>query len=166
MLWFRVPEKVYIKKGCLTVALDELGTVMNKKRAFVVTDTFLFEHGYTKPITDKLNAMGIQYATFSNVEPDPTLACAKAGAEQMRNYYNCTGEIEVVKRDENGNLMFTEEKLFKGNGEADDGISYVKKPVTEVITMSTLQKWRSKLLDLWPSKKRLKTQTQLSLNLS
>ncbi|MBQ7226397.1 MAG: bifunctional acetaldehyde-CoA/alcohol dehydrogenase [Clostridia bacterium] len=86
MLWFRVPEKVYIKKGCLTVALDELGTVMNKKRAFVVTDTFLFEHGYTKPITDKLNAMGIQYATFSNVEPDPTLACAKAGAEQMRSF--------------------------------------------------------------------------------
>ena len=83
MLWFRVPEKVYIKKGCLSVALDELKTVMNKKRAFVVTDTFLFENGYTKPITDKLTEMGIQYATFHNVEPDPTLACAKAGAMQM-----------------------------------------------------------------------------------
>ena len=86
MLWFRVPEKVYIKKGCLTVALDELKTVLNKKKAFVVTDNFLFENGYTKPITDKLSEMGIQYATFSNVEPDPTLACAKAGAEQMRAF--------------------------------------------------------------------------------
>ena len=86
MLWFRVPEKVYIKKGCLTVALNELKTEMSKKRAFVVTDKFLFENGYTKPITDKLNEMGIQYATFSNVEPDPTLACAKAGAEQMRMF--------------------------------------------------------------------------------
>lgn len=83
MLWFRAPEKVYIKKGCLTVALDELKTVMDKKRAFVVTDTFLFENGYTKPITDKLTEMGIQYATFHNVEPDPTLACAKEGAKQM-----------------------------------------------------------------------------------
>ena len=86
MLWFRVPEKVYIKRGCLTVALDELKTVMNKKKAFVVTDNFLFQNGYTKPITDKLNEMGIQYTAFSNVEPDPTLACAKAGAEQMRAF--------------------------------------------------------------------------------
>ncbi|MBQ7760877.1 MAG: bifunctional acetaldehyde-CoA/alcohol dehydrogenase [Clostridia bacterium] len=83
MLWFRAPEKVYIKKGCLTVALDELKTVMNKKRAFIVTDNFLFENGYTKPITDKLTEMGIQYATFHSVEPDPTLACAKEGAKQM-----------------------------------------------------------------------------------
>ena len=83
MLWFRAPEKVYIKKGCLTVALDELRAVMNKKRAFIVTDNFLFENGYTKPITDKLTEMGIQYATFHSVEPDPTLACAKEGAKQM-----------------------------------------------------------------------------------
>jgi len=86
MLWFRTPEKVYIKRGCLTVALDELKSVMNKKKAFVVTDNFLFENGYTKPITDKLSEMGIQYAAFSNVEPDPTLACAKAGAAQMRAF--------------------------------------------------------------------------------
>ncbi len=83
MLWFRAPEKIYIKKGCLPVALDELKTVMNKKRAFIVTDTFLYENGYTKPITDKLDSMGIAHTTFFNVEPDPTLACAKAGAEQM-----------------------------------------------------------------------------------
>ena len=83
MLWFRVPEKVYIKKGCLPVALDELKSVMGKKRAFIVTDTFLYENGYTKPITDKLDEMGIVHTTFFNVAPDPTLACAKEGASQM-----------------------------------------------------------------------------------
>ena len=83
MLWFRTPEKVYIKKGCLPVALDELKNVMGKKKAFIVTDSFLYENGYTKPITDKLDEMGISHASFWSVEPDPTLACAKAGAEQM-----------------------------------------------------------------------------------
>ena len=84
MLWFRAPEKVYIKKGCLPVALDELKTVMGKKRAFVVTDSFLYHNGNTKPITDKLDEMGIEHTTFFDVDPDPTLASAKAGAEQMR----------------------------------------------------------------------------------
>ena len=86
MLWFRAPEKVYLKKGCLPVALDELKTVMGKKKAFIVTDSFLYQNGYTKPITDKLDEMGIQHATFFDVAPDPTLACAKAGAEQMRAF--------------------------------------------------------------------------------
>ena len=86
MLWFRAPEKIYIKRGCLGGALDELKSVLNKKKAFVVTDNFLFENGYTRPITDKLSEMGIQYATFSSIEPDPTLACAEAGAEQMRAF--------------------------------------------------------------------------------
>ena len=84
MLWFRAPEKVYIKKGCLPVALDELKHVMSKKKAFIVTDNFLYHNGNTKPITEKLDALGIQHATFFDVAPDPTLACAKAGAEQMR----------------------------------------------------------------------------------
>ena len=84
MLWFRAPEKVYMKKGCLPVALDELKTVMGKKRAFVVTDSFLYHNGNTKPITDKLDEMGIEHTTFFDVAPDPTLASAKAGAEQMR----------------------------------------------------------------------------------
>ena len=83
MLWFRAPEKIYIKKGCLPVALDELKNVMGKKKAFIVTDNFLYENGYTKPITDKLDEMGISHSTFFNVEPDPTLACAKEGAAQM-----------------------------------------------------------------------------------
>ena len=83
MLWFRTPEKIYIKKGCLPVALDELRTVRGAKRAFIVTDTFLYQNGYTKPITDKLDEMGIQHATFFNVQPDPTLANAMEGAKQM-----------------------------------------------------------------------------------
>jgi len=86
MLWFRVPEKVYIKKGCLPVALDELKTVMGKRRAFLVTDSFLYKNGFAKPITDKLDEMGIVHACFFNVEPDPTLACAKEGAQQMRAF--------------------------------------------------------------------------------
>ncbi|MGN1122699.1 MAG: bifunctional acetaldehyde-CoA/alcohol dehydrogenase, partial [Eubacterium sp.] len=83
MLWFRAPEKVYVKKGCLPVALDELGTVMNKKKVFIVTDSFLYNNGYTKAITKKLDEMGITHTTFFNVAPDPTLACAKEGAAQM-----------------------------------------------------------------------------------
>ncbi len=83
MLWFRAPEKVYIKKGCLPVALDELRTVRNAKRAFIVTDTFLYENGYTKPITDKLDEMGIVHTTFFDVQPDPTLKNAQDGAKQM-----------------------------------------------------------------------------------
>ena len=83
MLWFRAPEKIYIKKGCLPVALDELKTVRGAKRAFIVTDTFLYENGYTKPITDKLDEMGIAHTTFFDVQPDPTLKNAKDGAAQM-----------------------------------------------------------------------------------
>ncbi len=83
MLWFRAPEKVYIKQGCLPVALDELGSVLGKKRAFIVTDSFLFKNGYTKPITDKLEQLGIVYSTFFEVEPDPTLSSARKGAAAM-----------------------------------------------------------------------------------
>ena len=83
MLWFRAPEKVYIKKGCLPVALDELKNVLGKKRVFIVTDTFLYKNGYTKVITDKLDEMGIVHSTFFNVAPDPTLASAKEGAKEI-----------------------------------------------------------------------------------
>ena len=86
MLWFRAPEKVYIKRGCLPVALEELKNVINKKRVFIVTDTFLYENGYTKTITDKLDEMGIAHDTFFNVAPDPTLKCAKEGAKQMNDF--------------------------------------------------------------------------------
>ena len=86
MLWFRAPEKVYIKRGCLPVALEELKSVMDKKRVFIVTDKFLFENGYTKCITDKLNELGIEYTTFADVAPDPNLSCAKEGSRLMETF--------------------------------------------------------------------------------
>ncbi len=86
MLWFRAPQKVYIKKGCLPVALDELKTVMHKKKAFIVTDSFLYHNGYSKPIEEKLNQLGITHTSFFDVAPDPTLACAKQGTQQMRAF--------------------------------------------------------------------------------
>ena len=86
MLWFRAPEKVYFKKGCLPVALDELKNVMGKKKAFIVTDSFLYKNGYTKTITDKLDEMGIVHTTFFDVAPDPTLGCAKEGTKAMQEF--------------------------------------------------------------------------------
>ena len=86
MLWFRAPQKVYIKKGCLPVALDELKTVMGKKKAFIVTDSFLYNNGYTKAVESKLDQMGIQHTCFYDVAPDPSLACARAGAAQMASF--------------------------------------------------------------------------------
>jgi acetaldehyde dehydrogenase/alcohol dehydrogenase len=86
MLWFRSPEKVYIKKGCLPVALQELKDVMNKKKVFIVTDSFLYKNGYTKNITDKLDSMGIKHKTFFDVAPDPSLASAKAGTKEMAQF--------------------------------------------------------------------------------
>ena len=86
MLWFRTPEKVYFKKGCMPVALDELGTIMHKKKAFIVTDSFLYKNGYVKAIEEKLDAMGIQHTCFYEVAPDPTLQCAQKGADMMRSF--------------------------------------------------------------------------------
>lgn len=86
MLWFRSPEKVYIKKGCLPVALEELKEINPRKKAFIVTDRFLYDNGYTRPVTEKLGEMGIAYTVFSEVEPDPTLKIAKKGAEMMTNF--------------------------------------------------------------------------------
>ncbi len=86
MLWLRTPEKVYFKKGCMPVALDELGTIMHKKKAFIVTDTFLYQNDYVKPIEEKLDQMGIKHACFYEVAPDPTLQCAKRGVEQIREF--------------------------------------------------------------------------------
>lgn len=83
MLWFRTPSKVYFKKGCMPVALDEIRTVLGKKKAFIVTDKFLYQNNYTKPITDKLDEMGVKYAVFSDVLPDPTLGSAREGAAAM-----------------------------------------------------------------------------------
>ena len=86
MLWFRAPQKVYFKKGCMPVALDELGTVMGKKKAFIVTDQFLYKNGYAKGIEEKLDEMGIQHQCFFDVAPDPTLECALEGVKQIRAF--------------------------------------------------------------------------------
>ncbi len=83
MLWFKAPEKIYLKRGCTPFALEELAGPMGKKRAFVVTDDFLFAHGYTKSITDKLSELHCDYTVFHSVEPDPTLESAREGAKQM-----------------------------------------------------------------------------------
>jgi len=86
MLWFRAPQKVYIKRGCLPIALQELKDVLGKQRVFVVTDTFLFQNGYANALTQRLDELGIQHTTFFNVEPDPTLACAREGAKAMEAF--------------------------------------------------------------------------------
>ena len=86
MLWFRAPQKVYLKKGCMPVALDELGRVMGKKKCFIVTDSFLYKNGYVKPIEEKLDEMGIQHTCFYEVAPDPNLSSAEAGAHAMRAF--------------------------------------------------------------------------------
>ena len=86
MLWFRAPEKVYFKKGCLPVALNEIKTVLGKKKAFIVTDQFLYKNGYTKCVTDKLDELGITHTTFFNVAPDPTLECAIEGTKAINSF--------------------------------------------------------------------------------
>lgn len=86
MLWFRAPQKIYFKRGCLPVALDELRDIDGKKKVFIVTDRFLYTNGYTKPVTDKLDELEIRYDVFFDVEPDPSLNCARQGAERMRSF--------------------------------------------------------------------------------
>jgi acetaldehyde dehydrogenase/alcohol dehydrogenase len=86
MLWFRTPEKVYFKKGCMPVALDELGNVLNKKKVFIVTDSFLYKNGYTAPVEAKLDEMGIKHTCYYEIEPDPTLQSAQKGADMMRAF--------------------------------------------------------------------------------
>ena len=83
MLWFRAPAKVSFQKGCMPVALDELGTGMGKKKCFIGTDSFLYKNGYVKPIEEKLDQMGIQHTCFYEVAPDPNLSSATAGAKAM-----------------------------------------------------------------------------------
>ena len=124
MLWFRTPEKVYFKKGCMPVALDELGTIMHKKKAFIVTDSFLYKNGYVAPIEAKLDEMGIQHSCFYEVAPDPTLQCAQKGADQMRAFEPDTiialgggsatvsyTHLDVYKRQ----LIWTRDCLFRMN---------------------------------------------------
>lgn len=86
MLWFRAPSKIFFKPGCLSKALEELKTVYDRKRVLVVTDKFLYESGFSRRITDTLDKLGIQTEVFSDVAPDPTLACAEEGANLCKSY--------------------------------------------------------------------------------
>jgi acetaldehyde dehydrogenase/alcohol dehydrogenase len=86
MLWFKAPQKVYLKKGCIPVALEELKYELGKKRAFIVTDNFLYHHGALDPITKKLQELGIEYTCFYDVEPDPSLESAQKGAALMTTF--------------------------------------------------------------------------------
>ncbi|MDR2302487.1 MAG: bifunctional acetaldehyde-CoA/alcohol dehydrogenase [Deltaproteobacteria bacterium] len=86
MLWFRTPPKVYMKRGSLEVALEELVTALGKKRIFTVTDSFLYKSGHLKPLIEKLDSLKVDRDVFFEVEPDPTLASAKAGAARIKAF--------------------------------------------------------------------------------
>lgn len=81
MLWFRTPEKVFFKPGCLSKALEELGRVYNRKRALIVTDGFLATSGIADKVIRPLNALGIQTEIYSDIKSDPTLASAEEGVK-------------------------------------------------------------------------------------
>ena len=83
MLWFKVPPKVYFKRGCLDLALKEL---KGKKRAFIVTDRFLFNSGAVENITRILDEIGIDHQVFFDVKPDPTIATVKQAMEIVKPY--------------------------------------------------------------------------------
>ncbi len=85
MLWYRVPEKIYFKYGCLGPALDDLKDA-NKKKAFIVTDKTLYDLGFSDTIVDQLGELGIDSKVFFDVEPDPSLATARKGAKEMLSY--------------------------------------------------------------------------------
>jgi acetaldehyde dehydrogenase/alcohol dehydrogenase len=108
MLWFRTPEKIYFKKGCLGVALSELKEVYDKKKVFLVTDEFLYKNNYTKPVTDKLDEMGIRHFIFFNVLPDPTLGSAKEGAKAMNDFQpDCIVALGGGSAMDAGKIMWT-----------------------------------------------------------
>ncbi len=87
MLWFRAPEKVYFKRGCLKTALRELGEEeYARKKAFIVTDAFLYKNGMTAAVTETLDELKITHTEFFEVTPDPTLSCAKEGAKRMAEF--------------------------------------------------------------------------------
>lgn len=85
MLWHKLPKSIYFRRGSLPIALDEV-IADGAKRAMIVTDSFLFNHGYTKQITDRLDAKGVLCEVFYDVEADPTLSIVRKGAKVMRDF--------------------------------------------------------------------------------
>ena len=85
MLWHKLPKSIYFRRGCLPIALEEIATD-GKKRAFIVTDSFLFNNGYVDEVTNVLKKFGVATEVFFEVEADPTLSVVRKGAEQMNSF--------------------------------------------------------------------------------
>ncbi|HEJ9738777.1 TPA: bifunctional acetaldehyde-CoA/alcohol dehydrogenase [Proteus mirabilis] len=85
MLWHKLPKSIYFRRGCLPIALEEIATD-GKKRAFIVTDSFLFNNGYVDEVTNVLKKFGVETEVFFEVEADPTLSVVRKGAEQMNSF--------------------------------------------------------------------------------
>ncbi|MBN2659258.1 MAG: bifunctional acetaldehyde-CoA/alcohol dehydrogenase [Spirochaetales bacterium] len=83
MLWFKIPSKIYFKYGCLPLALRELE---GKKRCFIVTDSYLYDHGFVDKITSVLKETGIDCQVFHQVKPDPCLSTINQGLELLRSF--------------------------------------------------------------------------------
>ncbi len=83
MLWFKIPPRVYFKRGATDLALREF---VDKKRAFIVTDRYLFNSGNVYTVTDVLESMGIDYQIFFDVKPDPTIATIKEALAMVKTY--------------------------------------------------------------------------------
>ena len=108
MLWFRTPEKVFFKKGCMPVALRELSEVYGKKRAFIVTDSFLYTSGFTKKIEKSLDEQGIVHTSFWSISPDPKLQDCLKGLEQLRAFEpDCIIAIGGGSAMDAGKIMWT-----------------------------------------------------------
>ncbi len=108
MLWFRTPEKIFFKKGCMPVALKELGEVYGKKRAFIVTDSFLYTSGFTKKIEASLDEQGIVHTSFWSISPDPKLQDCLKGLEQLRAFEpDCIIAIGGGSAMDAGKIMWT-----------------------------------------------------------
>ncbi|RPF16565.1 bifunctional acetaldehyde-CoA/alcohol dehydrogenase [Vibrio crassostreae] len=83
MLWHKLPKSIYFRRGSLPIAMSDLE---GKKRAFLVTDRFLFNNGYADDVVSLLKAQGIEVQTFFDVEADPTLSVVEKGAEAMKSF--------------------------------------------------------------------------------
>ncbi|MFP1791901.1 bifunctional acetaldehyde-CoA/alcohol dehydrogenase [Lonsdalea quercina] len=86
MLWHKIPKSIYFRRGSLPLALEEVATE-GAKRAFIVTDPFLFNNGYVDQVTSVLKRHGMEVDVFFEVEADPTLSVVRRGVDKM-NMFN------------------------------------------------------------------------------
>ncbi|URZ00756.1 bifunctional acetaldehyde-CoA/alcohol dehydrogenase [Clostridium felsineum] len=85
MLWFRVPEKIYFKFGCLQFALRDLKE-LNKKRAYIVTDKDPYNQNYVEPIIRILESIGVEFKVFNQLEKEASLKAIKKGTSEMLSF--------------------------------------------------------------------------------